>query len=243
MRPSRVPARAVSLVIDDAGSHAAIDEAVRMCIESGTVDGVSILGSAPDAARACGLVSGSAAGVAVHLNAVEAPLLTMEPLSIPALLLRAGKVLDDVEREWRAQIERVLSLGAVVSRLDSHRHVHNLPGYSSLAIRLALEYGAGRIRAAILPDPSARPSGPILHLLGRRLAREALSAGLYTPACMAGFGASGHMSRSYLERLRLPPGECEVVAHPATEKVWSDGQPSELELILSEWFRRWKTER
>ena len=52
MTRTSVPAerRRVVLVIDDAGSGDAVDGAVEACIAAGTVDGVSILGSAPGAA-------------------------------------------------------------------------------------------------------------------------------------------------------------------------------------------------
>ncbi len=231
----------VILVIDDAGSGDAVDGAVEACIAAGTVDGVSILGSAPGAAGACRVAAGAGLSVGAHLNAVEEPLLTMRPVSFARALSGGGGVREDIEREWRAQIELLISSGADLSRLDSHRHIHHLPGLSGLIVNLAVEYGIPGVRAALLPDPLARPSGLLLRALGRRLARLAGRASLHVPDSMAGFGVSGRLDRGYLERLRIPPGECELVAHPATRPVWSPGQPSELSLLTSDWFAGWKS--
>lgn len=233
--------RSIRVVIDDAGSCKEVDDAVSACIAAGSVDGFSILGSAPGAARACRMALDLGFPAGVHLNAVEAPLLTMAPVTCAGVLAGGRRVVEAVEREWRAQIELTASHGVPVRWLDSHRHVHHLPGLAGLIVRLALEYGAGRVRAAVLPDRFARPSGPFLDLLGRRFAGMARGAGLTVPRCMAGFGVSGRIGREYLERLALPAGECELVAHPATAPVWSDGQPGELALLCSEWFRTWKT--
>ena len=231
----------VLLVIDDAGSGDAVDCAVEACIAAGTVDGISILGSAPGAAVACHLAAGAGLSIGAHLNAVEEPLLTMRPVSFARALSGGGRAREDIEREWRAQIELLISAGADLSRLDSHRHIHHLPGLSGLIVSLAVEYGVPGIRAAILPDPFRRPSGLLLLALGRRLARLARRSSLHVPDSMAGFGVSGRLDREYLERLKIPRGECELVAHPATQPVWSPGQPSELALLTSDWFAEWKS--
>jgi len=243
MTRTSVPAerRRVVLVIDDAGSGDAVDGAVEACIAAGTVDGVSILGSAPGAAGACRVAASAGLSVGAHLNAVEEPLLTMHPVSFERAVSGGGGAREDIEREWRAQIELLVSAGAQISRLDSHRHIHHLPGLSGLIVKLAVEYGVPGVRAALVPDPFARPSGIFLRALARRLARLARHASLRVPDSMAGFGVSGRLNREYLERLRIPPGECELVAHPATRPVWSPGQPSELSLLTSDWFAEWKS--
>jgi len=228
-------------VIDDAGSCPEVDGAVEACIAAGSVDGFSILGSAHGADRACTMALDLGFRAGAHLNAVEAPLLTMAPVSFAGILAGGRRTMEAVEREWRAQLELITSRGVAVRWIDSHRHVHHLPGLAGIAVKLALEYGAVRVRAAVLPDRFARPSGPFLDLLGRRFAGMARRAGLDVPRCMAGFGASGRLDRRYLEGLALPAGECELVAHPATTPVWSQGQPGELALLCSEWFRAWKT--
>ncbi len=235
--------RSVFLGIDDAGSSVAVDRAVEACAAAGVLDGVSIVGSAHDPAGVCAVASAHGISVSAHLNILEPPLLVMEPVSAASLILGGRFLAARIEGEWRAQIERLLSLGAMLTGLDSHRHVHHLPRLGEVAIRLAQEYGIGRIRTAVLPDPLSRPSGPVLDLLGGRLARRAAAAGLRTFDLMAGFGASGRLTRRYLEGLDLPECEIELVSHPATEPLWSPGQPLELALLTSDWFREWKSGR
>lgn len=47
---------------------------------------------------------------------------------------------DDVRREWRAQIERVLSLGIRPAHLDTHHHVHVMPVAFDVYCELAATY-------------------------------------------------------------------------------------------------------
>jgi len=59
---------------------------------------------------------------------------------------------------------------------------------------------------------------------------------------MLGFSRSGRLTAGYLARWgsRIPPGrETELVAHPALVPVWSEGQPAELSLLLSDGFADW----
>ena len=67
-----------------------------------------------------------------------------------ALLARTLKwdmrLMEEVEKEFRAQIERVLESGFCVTHLDSHRHVHMIPALYTLVVKLAAEYGIGRVR-------------------------------------------------------------------------------------------------
>lgn len=48
--------------------------------------------------------------------------------------------LDEVEREWTAQIERVLAAGIVPDHLDSHHHIHTYKGCESVFYALARRY-------------------------------------------------------------------------------------------------------
>lgn len=59
----------------------------------------------------------------------------------------AGK-LDhlQVEKEWSAQIERVLDLGVKPTHLTSHKHVHGWPSLTRMAAGLARGYGIEWVR-------------------------------------------------------------------------------------------------
>jgi chitin disaccharide deacetylase len=55
----------------------------------------------------------------------------------------------DVQAEWSAQIERILAQGIRLTHLDSHQHVHCLPGLANLSQRLAKRYGIPFVRVPV----------------------------------------------------------------------------------------------
>ncbi len=56
--------------------------------------------------------------------------------------------LDEVEREWREQIEQFLSFGLTLNHIDSHHHVHTFPKLQSVVKKLANEYNVSVRRDA-----------------------------------------------------------------------------------------------
>lgn len=227
--------------MDDAGLSDSVDEAVSILARLGVINGISVMAFAPGASRAVATALDNGLSVSAHLDCPAGRCRSMAIRPGPVWLPGASSgIAASIEKEWRTQIGRLEELGAAPAELNSHGHVHHLPALQDVVLRLAAEHGTGMIRAAILPDRFRRfPFGLVLDLLGRRLARRAAVLGIATRASMAGFGASGRVTRRYLERLRLPPAESELVMHPAVRPVWSAGQPAELDLMRSEWFRRW----
>jgi predicted glycoside hydrolase/deacetylase ChbG (UPF0249 family) len=59
---------------------------------------------------------------------------------------RGGVDRREVERELRAQIERVSSMGVEPAHLDGHQHLHLLPGIFELVVRLCEELRVPRLR-------------------------------------------------------------------------------------------------
>ena len=96
-------------------------------------------------------------GVGVHLNIIEGKALIQKTsltdlngnfrLGFIQLLLRSKnrKFLADVEKEFRAQIEKGLER-IKFDHLDSHVHTHGIPGIFKIAVSLAKEYGIPFIR-------------------------------------------------------------------------------------------------
>ena len=54
--------------------------------------------------------------------------------------------LEEVEREFEAQIKKVLDSGILPSHIDSHHHVHRLPGVADITMKLAKKYDIDKIR-------------------------------------------------------------------------------------------------
>jgi predicted glycoside hydrolase/deacetylase ChbG (UPF0249 family) len=101
----------------------------------------------------------------IHLNLLKGrPLQPAEEVSslvsnvgifhtLPRFILRLllGSInLSEVERELKAQIEKVLTTGLKVTHLDSHRHFHIYPSILRIVIRLAKKYKIDRIRCPLV---------------------------------------------------------------------------------------------
>jgi len=179
--------------------------------------------------------------VGVHLTLVaERPLLTDKsslagpggrfPGSTRALFLKFlnGEIrLADVRAEWRAQIERVLDHGIAVTHLDSHQHVHMLPGLADLCLQLASRYHVPFVRVPVEPFRVGGLLG--LHGISRIMGSLALRvfwaaarlAGARKAKCrpprFVGFQEGGRLDYPRLRRLLavLRPGRVyELMCHP-----------------------------
>jgi len=175
--------------------------------------------------------------VGIHLTLVGGrPVLP--PGDVPSLAPRAGALRDswrqflpawwagrvrrvEVAAEWRAQVRRALDAGILPAHLDSHQHLHVLPGLWSIAADLAQEFSIPRLR---LPRETFSPPGtPMM----RRLVRRGL-AGLGSKPAATGavrtcdhcFGISetGHLDTQALLAVlrRLPDGWSELISHPGS---------------------------
>lgn len=236
------------VTLDDLGISPGVNSSAAELIPLGSVDCLSIMPTGPEFARAVELASSFEAAVSVHLNCIEPPFLTGAsfPSSHGVWFFRGKRFAEEVREEWRRQIERVLAGGVMVTRLDSHQHIHHAPGLRELILELAREYGISSIRSAVLPDRWRSLEALTLDRLGRKLARMASRAGISTPDAMLGFTASGSVSAEYLrsmEKNTRGVGTVELVMHPSLEPEWSLYQPDEHRLMGSDWFREWKRAR
>ena len=148
---------------DDFGASKATNKAVLESYEFGILKSVSLLpnGKAFEEAVNEVLPKCPNLGVGVHLNLTEgiAQCLDTDTLidekgffknSYWALLLKAYNprdklFLEDVEREFRRQIEKVMSK-IKVSHIDSHAHIHSIPPIFEIVCKLAQEYGIKQVR-------------------------------------------------------------------------------------------------
>lgn len=162
--------------------------------------------------------------VGVHLSLVEeTPLTPIHVAKSYASFLPRYPFLGTaiIERELRAQIEKVLATGLRVTHLNGHQHLHALPRIFRLVTRLAREYRIGYVRvAADLPGTAARlpfarrASVGVLGAIARWSRRH--SAGLATNDVALGIAAAGHLDAATLVALleQVPDGVTELVTHP-----------------------------
>ena len=227
---------------DDFGLHAAVNRGILTAHTEGIVSSTSLMagGAAFDdavrIARHCPQL-----GVGVHLTLVGAsPLLPVAEVSslldeagdfygsYPLFIKRflRGKIrLAEVERELAAQIDRVRMAGIQPSHLDSHQHLHVLPGIGGLVLDLARRFS---IRAIRIPAEPVAFIGATPATVGRLVGRggltmlanlfrqHAAAAGIRTSDHFFGMLAGGQLTEPALLAIlrRLPPGDSELMTHP-----------------------------
>ena len=218
---------------DDVGLHRGMTEgAVRAHLE-GIVTACSIVanGAAFEHATEC-LREVPTLAVGVHLTLVEERPLSHAPHSLVgrnglfhesflAFVPRyfAGVIrIDEVDRELRMQIERVLGAGLTPVHLNGHQHLHLLPKIFDLVQHLAEEYDIDYVR---IVDEKAHGHAPrdaaiaALSAMGRRARRRALVAtnDRTIGVRSAGRIASGADIVGLLDEI---DGTTELICHPAT---------------------------
>jgi predicted glycoside hydrolase/deacetylase ChbG (UPF0249 family) len=221
------------------GLHSAINQGIAQAHQQGVVTSASIVAcgeafeDAVDILRAC-----PALGAGVHLTLVEErPVSTAR--MVPSLVDRAGQMRSsykhfardwcmglikkqEVEYELEAQVERVLCHGIRPSHLDSHQHVHCLPGIWGLVIKIARKYHVPFVRMPAfdrlwcegksLAVPILRTGINLMSFLRRRFG----STEIKFADCMRGTAFSGHMTVLNLLRIldNARSGITEVLVHP-----------------------------
>lgn len=197
---------------DDVGLHRGMTEGAIRAHREGIVTACSIVanGTAFDDAVAR-MRDVPSLEVGVHLTLVEErPLTAMTfpkkwPLFVPLFLARRIS-LDAVERELRAQIEKVLAAGLRVTHLNGHQHLHVLPRLFALVTSLSREYSIGYVRTIDDRGSSSRRLPMMaLNFLGRR------AHGTNTRTI--GVADAGHR-RDIVPLLDHVDGVTELVTHP-----------------------------
>lgn len=157
-------AGAETLVIvnaDDLGSHVATNEAIFTGMEDGVVTSATLMANGrhfDEAVRQSRRFRRCSFGA--HLNITNFAPLTTHP-GLATLLAADGTfnaevyhihwtraMLDAVENEWMAQARQIQAAGVVISHLDSHHHVHNLPVLLPVLKRVQRATGVRKVRNA-----------------------------------------------------------------------------------------------
>ena len=151
---------------DDFGLHAAVNHGIRDAYSGGIVTSTSLMavGAAFDEAVAIARDCPEL-GVGVHLTLVGARPVASAVASLvdgkgdfcasyPVFLRRylQGTIRrDEVARELAAQIEKVTQAGIRPTHLDSHQHLHVVPGISAIVLDLARRFAIPAVRIPAEP--------------------------------------------------------------------------------------------
>lgn len=261
----------IRLVInaDDLGLHPRIDEGIFRAQADGVVTSASLLATGPTAPEAVRRAKREKLALGLHL-CLTTHLNPAAPAREVRWLAPGGRFrknwselsvawlarlvpAQELVVEFRAQLRRALDLGAEIDHLDTHQHLHLLPGMTSIVDVLAAEF------ALPLRWPVSKPSAHwLLH------PRAALKAGLLGALAMTkqprgvrrvpalGVFESGALNEKRLVRLieQLGEGDHEIVTHPGLDPGavpqdprWRYGWEAELTALTSATVRRAIAER
>jgi hopanoid biosynthesis associated protein HpnK len=235
---------------DDFGLTEKINQAIMVGHYRGLISSTSLLANGEAFASAVALSRQAPhLGVGVHLNLTEgkpvAPpssisgllngegLFARKPASLWQAMILGRVSTADIEKELRAQIEKVLAAGIVATHLDSHKHVHALPVLGRMGLRLARHYGIPAIRCVAerwsamgyllrrFPQAKAtvfrqRTKSFALAALSLGWRRRLRRAGLACAEHFYGVTPTGFLDEELLREVlrRLPEGTSELMCHP-----------------------------
>ena len=251
---------------DDFGRHVLINRAVARCVEAGCLRSATLMPGgkafedAVEVAR-----SHPALGVGIHLTLVNGyPV--CDPKEIPSLVTKDGVFLDnyvefvkhflggkismaEVRRELLAQAEKMKRTGLALTHVDSHQHMHMLPGVIDCALDAAEAAGVKRVRISHTPLFTAFEGvGQLVGRLGLFTLAEmsewkAKRRHFAMPDHFAGIVAGEAVHEGhFLDIIRnIKPGTTEVMMHPGTDNTkliadcaWEHDFEAEMQAILSD---------
>lgn len=235
---------------DDLGITRAVNAAIETAYRDGILTSASIMANMPAFEHA---VNGTLArnpqlGVGVHVTLTSgAPV--SRPADLPLLVNASGQfrhgflgilrlvrgryasaAAGQIERELRAQCEKVAASGIRFDHIDGHRYVHMIPEIWCIVVRLAAEYGCPYVRLADEKWPgmaSPRAYAAVARNLPKKLLLSSYAAQnraemsravqpVRAADHMVGVLDSGGLTAERLQSAlaHAAPGVTEIVVHP-----------------------------
>lgn len=243
---------------DDFGLAKGINNGIISAYKKGIVSSASIITAAKHADDAIKLAKENPGlEVGIHLVLVEEKPIS-PPESIPSLINDKGlfysnyfefginylmnKVkLSDIEKEFRAQIEKLRKSGIEVAHIDSHQYLHMFPPILKIVIRLAKENKIKFIRLPKANMPSFNLKELFLYFLSIGSIRYLKENNIKFSNRVEGIKTAGRLNRKKLEQIlsNIKEGVTELICHPgfADEEYksnyshWRYNPESELESL------------
>lgn len=251
---------------DDFGRHTLINQAVAKGVEEGILRSATLMPGGKAFDEAVDIAqSHPALGVGIHFTLVNGfPILP--PEEIPSLVTKEGVFLNDytlfvkhflkggvrmeeVRRELAAQAAKMERTGLPLTHVDSHQHMHVLPGIIDAVLDTAesLSIDAVRIPRTPLFEGASGSLGQLigrlgLHVLAQMAAVKAKSRHFRMPRHFEGIVAGKAVSPAHLLHIAcaLRPGATEVMMHPGLANSvlipacrWDHDFEAEMAAILS----------
>lgn len=156
----------VNLIInaDDLGLNPIVNQSIEEALCSNSITSATIMANSDymdEVVRIANLFSEDKS-FGVHLNITEGKSMTNSPLLKKAGMIDENgnfiksnnyrsrlfdeKVIEEIEKEWDAQVYELLSKGVKVSHIDGHHHCHTWLGYSKPLLSIMQKYGINKVR-------------------------------------------------------------------------------------------------
>jgi hopanoid biosynthesis associated protein HpnK len=249
---------------DDFGLHEEINNGIIRCFQEGCLTSTSLMCGAPAFEHAVALLKkNSTLGVGVHLTLVGgvAPVLPVD--EVTSLVDENGLFFPDykvfikkfylgqvkkieIKRELEAQLFKAIATGLKFTHVDSHQHLHVLPGIVPIVISLCRQFD---IHAVRLPGERYSADYGYKTVWSRKLgkngltfcsklaARQFTAAGLLSPDQFFGMLSGGNLSIPVVQEFlsSLKEGTGEIMTHP--------GNSQNILRQLYPWGYHWEQER
>ncbi|HKV39554.1 MAG TPA: ChbG/HpnK family deacetylase [Blastocatellia bacterium] len=234
---------------DDFGFTHGVNTGILRAHKEGILTSATIMANGDAFEEAAGIArQNPSLGVGCHIAIVggrpvappaEIPSLVNDTGLLPRTLgeltrkLAFGTVrISDVQREFRAQLERVLAAGISPTHLDTHKHTHVHPRVMKALGEVAAECGINRIRKPFqnwrlgLRGPAAKAANAV-YLKQYAMAfvvrpsfvffrRTVVRHRLHTPDWFYGVSLTGLLDAEAVVQIlsQLPSGTSELMCHP-----------------------------
>jgi predicted glycoside hydrolase/deacetylase ChbG (UPF0249 family) len=266
-----VKSEKLNIVADDLGLHPAINDGIFFAFRNGLINGASLMANGEAFNHALDVLRNlpdanvgvhphthfgsdsesqefkqSKVSVGVHMVLVEErSLFGMKlPKNNKKFFIKyiLGMIkLTDIGQELRAQIDKIIQAGIKPSFINSHQHLHLLPGIMDITIKLAIERDIQYIR--IVNEPVDLSGGKLfrkfqllfLNFLSSMAKKKIHRAGLQCNDFFVGFMNAGNLSEKDINKARklaekYPDKIIELGCHPGYEneelkkkyKHWGD---------------------
>lgn len=251
---------------DDFGRHIRINEAVERGAKEGVLRSATLMAGGTafaDAARRVRYLKNF--GLGIHFTLVDGvPILPAAEISSlvdeNGLFLpnygaffkhyaKGGVRLLEVQSELSAQLAKFAAAALPLDHVDSHQHMHVLPGIAAIVIKLCRQAKIPALRAPLAPlftggfsSVGSLVGRAGLLLLAKNTVRLAKRAGLLVPDHFAGIVAGKELDEKELITLlrRMKKGTTEIMMHPGTanEEIarasfWQHDFEAEFKALLS----------
>lgn len=228
---------------DDFGRHELINRAVERTFERGCLRSATLMAGGIAFDNAVELSKRlKNFGVGIHFTLANGnPILP--PQEIPSLVTAEGKFhadyiaflklylrgkisLAEVRSELAAQLEKILNAGLTLTHVDSHQHLHHMPGITEIVLDLAqaANIKAMRVAGAKIFDGELKNFGQFIGRLGlgslaKVAAHKAHKKNFVTPEHFAGIVAGESVDENFMLKLidNLSDGTTEVMLHPGVD--------------------------